>query len=82
RYGKMKLSIKNGRLFQGGTLSIIEEFEEFLESRRDGVAPQVHLLNDLKLIDFSGLTSTSNIVKAIMQELEGSTKGAIIVELN
>ncbi|MGI0021892.1 MAG: hydantoinase/oxoprolinase family protein [Nitrososphaeraceae archaeon] len=82
RYGKMKLSVKNGRLFQGGTLSIIEEFEEFLESRHDGIAPQVHLLNDLKLIDFSGLTSTSNIVKAIMQELEGSTKSAIIVELN
>ncbi len=80
RYGRMKLSVKNGRLFQGGTLSVLEEFEEFLESRHDGIAPQVHLLNDLKLIDFSGLTSTSNIISAIKQQL-GSTKGAIIVEL-
>jgi N-methylhydantoinase A/oxoprolinase/acetone carboxylase beta subunit len=81
RYGRMKLSVKNGKLFQGGTLSVIEEFEEFLESRRGEIAPQVHLLNDLKLMDFSGLTSTANITNAIKKELEDSTKGAIIVEL-
>ncbi|HSD04986.1 MAG TPA: hydantoinase/oxoprolinase family protein [Nitrosopumilaceae archaeon] len=81
RYGRMKLSVKNGKLFQGGTLSVIEEFEEFLESRHGEIAPQVHLLNDLKLIDFSGLTSAANIVIAIKKELEGSTKGAIVLEL-
>ncbi|MGH9999055.1 MAG: hydantoinase/oxoprolinase family protein, partial [Nitrosopumilaceae archaeon] len=81
RYGRMKLSISNGILFQGGTLSLIEEFEEFLESKSDELAPQVHLLNDLKLIDFSGLTSSSNIINAIKQELQSSTKGAIIVDL-
>jgi len=81
RYGRMKLSISNGRLFQGGTLSLIEEFEEFLESKSDEIAPQVHLLNDIKLIDFSGLTSSSHIINAIKQELESSTKGAIIVDL-
>jgi len=81
RYGRMKLSISNGILFQGGTLSLIEEFEEFLESKSDEIAPQVHLLNDIKLIDFSGLTSSSHIINAIKQELESSTKGAIIVDL-
>ncbi|MGI0010181.1 MAG: hydantoinase/oxoprolinase family protein, partial [Nitrosopumilaceae archaeon] len=81
RHGRIKLSVKNGRLFQGGTLSVIEEFEEFLESKQHEVAPQVHLLNDLKLIDFSGLTSSSNITTAIKQELEGSTKAAVVVEL-
>jgi N-methylhydantoinase A/oxoprolinase/acetone carboxylase beta subunit len=81
RYGRMKLSAKSARLFQGGTLSILEEFEEFLDSRRNDIAPQVHLLNDLKLIDFSGLTATSNIENAVKKELVHSTKGAIIVEL-
>lgn len=81
RYGRMKLSVKNGRMFQGGTLSVIEEFEEFLESKHNEIAPQVHLLNDLKLIDFSGLTSISNIINSIKNELEKSTKGAIVIEL-
>ena len=81
RFGRMKLSITNGRIFQGGTLTLLEEFEEFLESKKGEIAPQVHLLNDIKLIDFSGLTSSSNIIKAIRQELENSSKGAIIVDL-
>ncbi|MGQ0637819.1 MAG: hydantoinase/oxoprolinase family protein, partial [Nitrososphaerota archaeon] len=81
RFGKMKLSVKNGRLFQGGTLTLLDEFDEFLESIRGDLAPQVHLLSDLKLVDFSGLTSASSIANAIKLELEGSTKGAIIVEL-
>lgn len=81
RFGRMRLSIKNGRLFQGGTLSVIEEFEEFFESRHDEIAPQVYLLNDLKLMDFSGLISASNIIKAVKQELDGFTKSAVIVEL-
>ncbi|MGQ0795945.1 MAG: hydantoinase/oxoprolinase family protein [Nitrosopumilaceae archaeon] len=81
RYGRMKLSVSNGKLFQGGTLTIIEEFEEFLESRSAEIAPQVHLLNDIKLIDFSGLTSKTKIINAIKQELENSAKGAIIIDL-
>jgi len=81
RYGKMKLFMKNGKLFHGGTLSLVEEFEEFLESKQDGIAPQVHLIADLKLIDYSGLTSSSNIVNAIKEELKGLSKGALIIEL-
>jgi len=81
RFGRVKLSVKNGRLFQGGTLTLLDEFDEFLESIRGELAPQVHLLSDLKIVDFSGLTSASSIINAIKLELEGSTKGAIVVEL-
>jgi N-methylhydantoinase A/oxoprolinase/acetone carboxylase beta subunit len=81
RYGRIKLSVSNGKLFLGGTLTLIEEFEEFLDSKSTEIAPQVHLLNDIKLIDFSGLTSKNKIIDAIKQELENSAKGAIIVDL-
>ncbi|HEX5458076.1 MAG TPA: hydantoinase/oxoprolinase family protein [Candidatus Nitrosotalea sp.] len=81
RYGGMKLSIENGKLLHGGILSVLEEFEDFMSSKHNGIAPQVHLIADLKLIDYSGLVSSSNIVNAIKSELEGLSKGAIIVEL-
>lgn len=80
RFGRLKLSIKNGKLFQGGKISIIEELDEFLESRNSDIAPQIHLLNDMKLVDYSGLTSSSNIINAIKKEL-GETKTALLVEL-
>ena len=81
RFGKLKLSIKNGKIFQGGKISVLEDIDEFLESRSSDIAPQVYLLTDLKLIDYSSLTSNSHIVNAITQELEETEKAAILVEL-
>lgn len=81
RFGKMKLSIKNGRIFLGGKISIIEELDEFLESRNNDIAPQVYFLNDLKLVDYSGLTSPSHIINAIKQDLDDSEKAAVLVEI-
>jgi N-methylhydantoinase A/oxoprolinase/acetone carboxylase beta subunit len=80
RYGRMKLSIKNGKIFQGGKISIIEELDDFLESKNSDIAPRIYLLNDMKLIDYSGLTSPSHIINAVKQEL-GDSKSAIIAEL-
>ena len=53
RYGKPKLSLNNAKIFQGGKISILEELDEFLESRHSEIAPKIFLLNDLKLIDYS-----------------------------
>ncbi len=82
RYGRQKLSIKNGKIFQGGKISILEELDDFLESRNNEIAPQVYVLNDLKLVDFSSLTSTSHILNAVQQELDSADKAAILVEIS
>lgn len=81
RFGRQKLSIPNAKIFQGGKISILEELDDFLESRNNDIAPQVYLLNNLKLIDFSSLTSISHILNAVQEELDSSEKAAIIVEL-
>ena len=81
RFGRQKLSIPNAKIFQGGKISILEELDDFLESRNNDIAPQVYLLNNLKLIDFSSLTSISHILNAVQEELDSTEKAAIIVEL-
>lgn len=80
RFGRQKLSVKNAKVFQGGKISILEELDDFLESRNNDIAPQIYLLNNLKLVDFSSLTSTAHILNAVQQELDASEKAAIIVE--
>ena len=82
RFGRQKLSIKNGRIFQGGRISILEELDDFMESRSSDIAPQVYVLNNLKLIDLSGLTSASHIINSVQEELSGAEKAAVIVELS
>jgi hypothetical protein len=81
RYGKQKLSIKNGRIFQGGKITVLEELDEYLESRHSEIAPKIYLLNDLKLVDYSSLIVSSDITGAIRGELAGSEKAAVLIEL-
>ncbi|MDH3361436.1 MAG: methylhydantoinase [Nitrosopumilus sp.] len=81
RFGKMKKYLKNGKIFQGGKMSILEELDDFLESRNNDVAPQVYLINDLKLIDYSSLTSSSHILNAVKQELDENERASIVIEL-
>lgn len=80
RFGKMKQSLNNGKIFQGGKFSILEDLDDFLESRNNDVAPQVYLVNDFKLIDYSSLTSSSHILNAVREELDENERAAIIVE--
>ena len=81
RFGKMKMSLKNAKVFQGGKISMLEELDEFLESKSSDIAPQVYLVNDLKLSDFSSLTSSSHVLNAVKQELDENERAAIIIEL-
>lgn len=81
RFGRLKLSIKNGKIFQGGKLSMLEDIDDFLESRSSDIAPQVYLLTDLKLIDYSSLTSNSHIIDAVRQEINENDKAAVIIEI-
>ncbi|MCY4491244.1 MAG: methylhydantoinase [Thaumarchaeota archaeon] len=80
RFGRMKKSVKNGKIFQGGKISILEDLDDYLESRGGDVAPQIYLVNDLKLVDYSGLTSPNHILDAIRQELDENERAAILVE--
>ena len=73
--------MKNGKIFSGGEEETKENTRQFLKSRNNDIAPQVHLLTDLKLIDYSSLTSNSSVVDAIGQEFKESKKVIVIVEL-
>ena len=66
-------------MFDGDLSEIISALEKSLSSDSD-IAPQVYLLNELKLIDFSGLTSKSHIIDAIKKELESVSKACVIIE--
>ena len=64
KYGREKLSLKNSKIIEVDSSDSINNLEKSLSSAGD-IAPQVYLLNELKLMDFSGQTSKSHIVDAI-----------------
>ena len=79
KYGREKLNLGNAKIIDGDVSDIVSGIDKSLSSDAD-IAPQVYLLNELKLVDFSGLTSKSHIIDAVKKELESFSKACVIIE--
>jgi N-methylhydantoinase A len=76
KYGRVKLSIDNAAVFSGKKEEVAEKIQSMLfkSSERDhDLSPQVHILDDTKLVDFSSLTAPEHVFKAIHDALETTT---------
>ena len=85
KFGRVRLSIDNGIVFDGKADEVLQKMETYLRSNsNDGLAPQIHLLNGAKLIDFSGITAPEHISRAVQNELANvsdAEKVAAIIKL-
>ncbi|CDI05664.1 hydantoinase/oxoprolinase family protein [Candidatus Nitrosotenuis uzonensis] len=79
KYGRQRLFLKNGKVISGKMS--IDELANILDAKKDIVSPQVYLINDLKLLDFSSLISASQIIDAVKQEVQDLQNIAILIDL-
>jgi hypothetical protein len=73
RYGRVRLSVDNAAIFNGAPDDVADRVDEFLHGYKDGgndLAPQVHILDGVKLMDFSSLTAPEHVSKAVRDELK------------
>src|SRR5213593_133242 len=76
KYGRVRLSVDNAAIFNGSPEQVAGEIENLLkQGSADGkdLAPQVHILDGAKLIDFSSLTAPEHVSRAVRDELKKST---------
>ena len=76
---KTSFNLINAKLIIGNVSEITTGLQKALSSEYE-ISPQVYLLNELKLVDFSGLTSKSHIIDAIKKELEEFSNACVIIE--
>jgi len=74
RFGKVRLSVENGLIYNGTPQEVAERFFRYLKEYSGGtksrdLAPQIHILDGTRIIDFSSLTSPDQLVKAAKEEL-------------
>lgn len=85
KFGRVRLSVDNGIVFDGKANDVIQKTGAYLRSNsHDGLSPQIHLLNGTKLIDFSGITAPEHVAKAVENELSNISdveKVAAIIKL-
>jgi hypothetical protein len=76
KYGRVRLSVENASIFTGSPEQVADRIKSLLRqhamSGKD-LAPQVHILDGMKLMDFSSLTAQEHISKAVHDELKKTT---------
>jgi hypothetical protein len=73
KYGRVRLSVDNAAIINGPPDKVASRVEEILHEHRDSgrdLAPQVHILDGVKLMDFSSLTAPEHVSKAVRDELK------------
>jgi hypothetical protein len=75
KFGRVRLSIENAIIFSGSAAEVANKIDSIiLQSNRkttsNDLAPQVHVLDGLKIVDFSSLTAPEQLSRAIRYELE------------
>ena len=76
KYGRVKLSVDNAAVFSGKKEEVAEKIESILFKSNDtsrDLSPQVHILDDTKLVDFSSLAAPEHVYKAVHDTLATST---------
>jgi N-methylhydantoinase A len=76
KYGRVRLSVENASIFTGSPEQVADRIKSLLRqhaSRGKDLAPQVHILDGIKLMDFSSLTAQEHISKAVHDELKKTT---------
>ncbi len=76
KFGKIRLMLENAKIVKGDVNRIVSDLESeilyYSKKNKDGLAPQIHILDDIKLIDFSSLTSPEHVITAIKDEIRKS----------
>lgn len=80
-FGRPKVSLGNGEIFRGSRATVLDALDRFFKSKHFGIMPGVYLVNSLKAMDFSGLTSRSHVLDAVGGELTDDEDGMVVVDM-
>ena len=82
KLGRIRLMLENAEIING-TRDLKTNIEslvyEFSNKNKDDLAPQVHILDDVKIIDFSSLSSPEHLIEAIKKEFDKLTVEAVTI---
>ena len=78
KYGRVRLSVDNATVLNGTPNEVLEKLHILLESEKrigkySDFAPQIHILDGSKVVDFSSLTAREQVLQAIKDELRSTT---------
>jgi N-methylhydantoinase A/oxoprolinase/acetone carboxylase beta subunit len=85
KFGRVRLSIENAAIINGGPKEVADKIDFLLlhsngksNSNDNDLAPEVHILDSVKIVDFSSLTAPEQVSRAVRCELEKVSNQQVI----
>jgi hypothetical protein len=86
KFGRIRLMLDNAKIIKGNK-NLKNEIDTLIfklnNKSNDDLAPQVHILDDMKIVDFSSLSSPQHLIEAIKNEIDkiNTDKITIIIKI-
>jgi hypothetical protein len=70
KFGRVRLSLENGKLINGNSKEINKNLHSLLSKfSSSDLSPQIHLIDGFQILDFSSLTAVEQVIRAIREQL-------------
>lgn len=82
KFGRVRVYIENADIYSGSPQEMKEKIESLVNEdglSKDNLAPQIHIVDGKRILDFSGLSSTAHVLKAVTDELDKTINNQITI---
>jgi len=82
KYGHVRVSIENAKVYSGDPKEMKSKIQSLIKERglsKDELAPQIHIVDGKRLLDFSSLSSTTHVLKAVIEELDRTINNQVTI---
>ena len=82
KFGRIRLMLDNAKVIEGNK-KIKNELNsliyQMMKKSNEDLAPQIHILDDMKIVDFSSLISPEHLIDALKNEISKTNTDKITI---
>ncbi len=82
KYGHVRISIENADIYSGSPQVMKERIQSLIKDHglsKNELAPQIHIVDGKRILDFSSLSSTAHVLKAVTEELDKTVNNQVTI---
>jgi len=82
KYGHVRISIENADIYNGSPQVMKEKIQSLIKDHglsKNELAPQIHIVDGKRILDFSSLSSTAHVLKAVTEELDKTVNNQVTI---
>ena len=82
KFGRIRLMLDNAKVIEGNKKlknEIDIMIRQLMDKSNEELAPQVHILDDMKIVDFSSLISPEHLIDALKNEIDKANTDKITI---